>query len=209
MKVLVVPTGVANLASIRAGFLRAGAEVEVTHDADLVRRAPAVVLPGVGAFGAGRAALDGLGLVDALRERIAADRPLFAVCLGMQLLAVGSDETPEARGLGVLDAHVGRFPDTVKVPQLGWNRVVAHPGSRYVTNGYAYFANSYRIADEPAGFAASMADHGGPFCAALERGALLACQFHPELSGAWGLDLMRRWLGAAMGATAGATTEAG
>lgn len=194
MRVLVVPTGVANLASIRAGFERAGAEVEVTRDAQAVEHAQAVVLPGVGAFGAGRDALDASGLVAAMRSRVAYGRPLFAVCLGMQLLARQSEETPGAWGLALIDGDVTRFPDSVKVPQLGWNRVSAHPKSRYLTDGHAYFANSFRIADAPEGFEASMSDHGGPFCAALERGALLACQFHPELSGAWGLGVMRRWL---------------
>jgi len=197
MKVLVVPTGVANLASIRAGLERAGAEVEVGHDGAAVARAAAVVLPGVGAFGAGRAALDALGLVEPLRARVQADRPTLAVCLGMQLLAVGSEETPGALGLGLVDALVMRFPERVKVPQLGWNRVAAHAKSRYLTDGHAYFANSYRVVDEPAGWASSRADHGGAFTAAIERGHVLACQFHPELSGAWGLAVLRRWLDAA------------
>lgn len=192
-----MPTGVANLASIIAGLERAGATPVMARDGDEVARAEAVVLPGVGAFGAGRAALDAAGMVAPLVARVQADRPLLAICLGMQLLARRSDETPGVAGLGVVDAHVGRFPDTVKVPQLGWNHVAAAAGSRYVTNGYAYFANSYRMDEAPAGFAASLADHGGGFCAAIERGHLLACQFHPELSGPWGLALMTRWLEAA------------
>jgi imidazoleglycerol phosphate synthase glutamine amidotransferase subunit HisH len=77
---------------------------------------------------------------------------------------------------------------------MGWNRVEAGEGCRLIESGFAYFANSYRLVDPPDGFCAAFSDHGGRFVAALERGGLLACQFHPELSGGWGLLLLKRWL---------------
>jgi len=195
--VVLVRTGVANLASVLAALQRLGVRPEVTTDAARVAAADAAILPGVGAFGAGVAALREHGLDTALRARVAAERPLLAVCLGLQLLASTSDETPGVTGLGLLDAHVARFPDTVKVPQLGWNQVVPDDGCTFLAPGYAYFANSFRLVDAPAGWRAARADHGGPFVAALERGPILACQFHPELSGPWGLALLDRWLAAA------------
>ena len=195
--VVIVRTGVANLASVLAGLRRLGVTPDVTTDAAAVRDARAVVLPGVGAFGAGMAALHEHDVAAALTERAAAGRPLLAVCLGLQLLAATSDEAPGVPGLGVHDGHVARFPDTVKVPQLGWNEVTPDPGCRLLEPGYAYFANSYRLTDAPTGWAAARSDHGGPFVAALERGPVLACQFHPELSGPWGLALLDRWLTAA------------
>lgn len=202
MNVLVVETGTANTASVLAGLRRAGGQPEVLGAADvdralvpeIVARADRLVLPGVGAFAAARGALDAQGVVEALRDRIVAGRPTLGICLGMQLMASASEESPGVEGLGVWDATVRRFRGPVRVPQLGWNRVVAGEGCRLLVDGVAYFANSYRLDAVPPGWSGAVADHGGPFVAAVERGAVLACQFHPELSGAWGQDLLRRWL---------------
>lgn len=190
----IIETGVANIASMLAAFERLGAEPRLTRDADEVRGADFVVLPGVGAFAAGMARLEELGMRELLVERSDADRPLLAVCLGLQLLCAASEESPGVEGLGVVDGTVERFPSEVRVPQFGWNRVVADEGCELLTSGYAYFANSYRLGEAPEGWCAGRAEHGGDFVAAMERGRLLACQFHPEISGAWGLNLLRRWL---------------
>jgi glutamine amidotransferase len=194
--VLVVRTGVANLASMLSGLRRAGADPRVSCDPASVRAATAVVLPGVGAFSAGMESLAAAGLDAAIAERVAEGRPLLAVCLGLQLLLEASEEGPGVRGLGVVPGEARRFREDAagRVPQLGWNRVVPDAGCSLLRKGYAYFANSYRLAEPPAGFACAISQHGGPFVAAFERGPLLACQFHPELSGAWGIDLLKRWL---------------
>lgn len=193
--VIVVSTGVANLASIMAGLRRAGGDPSPAADAREVERAGHVVLPGVGAFGAGMDRLRSEGLDRALRARLEAGRSTLAVCLGLQLLCEQSDESPGVKGLGVLPASVERFPDGVRVPHFGWNRVEPSAGCRLLRAGYAYFANSYRLRRAPAGWAVATTEYAGPFVAALERGSLLACQFHPELSGDFGLDLLERWLG--------------
>ena len=202
-RVAVVATGVANTASVLTALARVGAEPALCEGAGAaaaVRSADFVVLPGVGAFAAGAAQLAAAGLVDVLRERVAAERPLLAICLGLQLLCEHSEESPGVAGLGVLPVDVTRFPDVapggarLRVPQLGWNLVEPDAGCRLLRPGYAYFANSYRVAAKVPGLAVATADHGGPFVAACERGAQLYCQFHPELSGPYGLDLLRRWL---------------
>lgn len=193
-EVVVLPTGVANTASVLAAFRRLGAQPRLSVSPSDLATAEAVVLPGVGSFGAAMQRLHELGLVEPLRERIAADRPTLAVCVGLQVLAEASDESPGVRGLGVIPGCVRRFAATVRVPQFGWNRVDAPAGAGLVTPGAAYYANSYRLTDAPPGWRVSTSHHGGPFVAALERGRVLACQFHPELSGAWGLALLRRWL---------------
>jgi imidazole glycerol phosphate synthase glutamine amidotransferase subunit len=207
-EVLVVRTGVANLASVLAGLRRAGAEPRVSDDAAAVRAARAVVLPGVGAFAAGVAGLAERGLDVAIAERVREGRALLSVCLGLQLLLEGSEEGPGVAGLSVVPGVARRFHEAqgvrvprggLRVPQLGWNRVVPDAGCALLREGYAYFANSYRLVEPPPGFSCATAHHGGPFVAAFERGAVLACQFHPELSGRWGIDLLRRWLGAAHG----------
>lgn len=192
--VVVVRTGNANIASVQAGLRRAGADSVVTEDPERVRSADRVVLPGVGALGPTRRRMDALGLSEAVRTRFLEDRPLFAVCLGLQLLLEGSDESPDERGLGLVPGWAQRFPDTVRVPQMGWNRVEAPAGARLLSSGAYYFANTYRLVTRPPDAQAATGDHGGPFVAAFERGSVLACQFHPELSGALGTQLVRRWL---------------
>jgi imidazole glycerol-phosphate synthase subunit HisH len=192
--VLIVPTGTANIASVMAAFRRLGAAPRVGERAEEVATAPRVMLPGVGAFGAAMARLVERGLDAALRERVAADRPTICICVGHQLLFEVGDESPGARGLGIVRGHVGRFPDGVRVPQFGWNEVHAGEESRLLEGGWAYFANSYRAAEAPPGWAAASATHGGPFVAAMERGNVVGCQFHPELSGAHGAALLARFL---------------
>jgi imidazole glycerol-phosphate synthase subunit HisH len=199
-EVVVIRTGTANLASVAAALERAGCTVRVSEDPAEAGRAPRLVLPGVGAFGPVAGRLDELRLRDPLTRRIAAGRPTLAICLGLQLLAEASEETPGARGLGVLEATATRFADGLRVPHLGWNRVAAGDGCALLEDGDAYFANSYKLDAVPAGWAGATTDHGGPFVAALERGPVLACQFHPELSGPWGQALIERWLAAAGGA---------
>jgi glutamine amidotransferase len=191
--VVVVPTGTANLASVRAALARLGAASTLAEDAAMIEDAAHVVLPGVGSFGAAIAGVREAGLDAAIAARVKAGRATLAMCVGLQVLFEASDESPDAAGLGVLPGRVWQFPDSVRVPQFGWNRVVPGPGCRLVEPGYAYFANSYRVLEAP-GCGIATAEHGGRFVAALEQGGVLACQFHPELSGSYGHALIARWL---------------
>jgi imidazole glycerol-phosphate synthase subunit HisH len=194
-EVIVVPTGTANLASVRAAFDRLGARSRLAEDAAMIEDAAYVVLPGVGSFGAAMAGLREAVLDRAIIARVEAGRPTLAMCVGLQVLFETSDESPDATGLAAFPGRVGRFAESVRVPQFGWNRVVPEPGCRLLEPGYAYFANSYRVLEAP-GCTVATAEHGGRFVAALERGGVLACQFHPELSGAYGHELIGRWLDA-------------
>lgn len=197
MSVVVVPTGTANIASVLAGLARLGVDPSLARSVDDVDAADRVVVPGVGSFGAAIETLNRTGLPQLLKERIEDGKPTLAVCVGMQLLAPTSEESDGASGLGVVSEAVKRFPQSVRVPQLGWNEVAADPGSRFLTNGWAYFANSFRFESTPPGWTPAFSDHGGRFVAAMERGDVLACQFHPELSGEWGSQVLGRWLGRA------------
>ena len=192
--VVIVDSGVANLASIAGAFRRLNASVVVTADPAIARDATRIVLPGVGAFGAGMTALRSRGLDTVIRDLALRGTPLLGICLGMQMLCEASEETPGVAGLSVVAGTCGRLPPHVRIPHLGWNRVSVKPGARFVASGVAAFANSYALRESPAGWTPAWATHGVPFVAALERGPILACQFHPELSGAYGAALLERWL---------------
>lgn len=193
--VTVVPTGTANTASVLAAFGRLGADPVIASDPTEVARSDRVVLPGVGAFGAAMSEVDRVGMREVMQDRLREGRPTLAICVGMQLLAGSSEESAGASGIGVIDRSVTCFPNTVRVPQLGWNEVKAGPGCRFVSDGWGYFANSYRMDAIPDGWSAATTDYGGEFVSAVERGEVLGCQFHPELSGAWGSGILAAWFG--------------
>src|SRR2546423_4331422 len=192
--VVIVDSGVANLASITSGLGRLGASVAVTRDPAAVRQAPRVVLPGGGASGAGMGALRAGGLDGAIRDVAASGTPLLGICLGMQLLCEASEETPGVQGLGVIAGACRRLPADVRVPHLGWNTVTAPSNARPVTTGVAAFPNSYAPRDPPPGWTAARPTHGVRLVAAPGHDGVLACPFHPELSGAYGAALLGRWL---------------
>lgn len=193
----IVSTGVANTASVRAAFVRLGYTTRLAASAAAIRNARFLVLPGVGAFPAAIEQLQNAAWMHPLRERLSEGRPTLAICLGLQLLGTGSDEAPGVEGLGIVPARASRFADDdrdLRVPHMGFNRVVADPDCEILTSGDAYFAHSYRWDTLPANWHGATTEHGGPFVAAVERGRVLACQFHPELSASYGSDLLMRWL---------------
>lgn len=199
----IAATGAANLASVEAMCARAGVRPLITDDPDAFYRAPKALLPGVGAFGAAMTRLRASGLDKALAARVAEGLPTMGICLGMQMFFDSSEETSGVAGIGALPGAVGRFGPALPLPQLGWNRVVPAAGDRFLRPGWAYFANSYRVPKAPAGYAEARCDYGESFAAAIEGRfdpetgipAILLCQFHPELSGSWGLDVFERWMG--------------
>lgn len=191
--VVIVSTGVANTASVGASIRRCGFDAEITDNPDRVYNADRVVLPGVGSFQAGMSVLSERGLDSAIRDRVEKQRPLLAICLGLQLLCASSEESPGIKGLGVIGSTVRRLPQEVRAPQFGWNYVDA-TGTGLLTSGYAYYANSYCLTKGEDGWNVAVTTYGVRLVAALERGPVLACQFHPELSGPWGCALIKRWL---------------
>ncbi|MFT4647560.1 MAG: glutamine amidotransferase [Glaciecola sp.] len=200
LEVLIIHTGSANTASVMAAFERLNACPRLSEKPEDVLAATHVVLPGVGSFGAASQRLESSGMGSALAQRIRAGRATLAICLGMQLFCDSSEEGAGVKGLGLVPGRIKRFPAGRPIPHMGWNQVVPKD-SNLIESGYAYFANEYCLGQIPQGWGGACTDYGGSFVSALERGPVLACQFHPELSGDWGARLLQRWLAAGVEVT--------
>jgi glutamine amidotransferase len=204
--VAVLDYGIGNLRSAQKALESVGADARLTADHDVIAEAAGVVLPGVGSFGRCIEALADAGLRDVAVEAATAaaagtGRPFLGVCVGMQMLFDGSDESPGVPGLGVLPGQVRLLPDTVKRPQMQWNVVEwASPNgsATHMADGqpdpcWMYFVHSYWADAAPEDIAATC-EYGVDAVAAVQRGRLWATQFHPEKSGANGLHLLERFV---------------
>ncbi len=196
--VAILDYGIGNMRSAQKALEQAGADARLTADPGLIADARAVVLPGVGAFGACMDALRASQL-DAIAIESAVDasqggRPFFGICVGMQMLYEGSAESPSHAGLGVLPGRLSLLPDTVKRPQMQWNRLeISRPSQMFSTVDdpvWVYFVHSY-AADADGAHVVATCEYGGPVAAAVEHGHLWATQFHPEKSGGTGLQFMQ------------------
>jgi glutamine amidotransferase len=201
MSVVVVDSGSGNLRSVEKAVARAGAEVTVTRDPDLVARASKLVLPGQGAFGSSMAGLEreGGALKQAVLEAVRRGTPYLGLCIGMQILFDSSAEDPGVRGLGLVPGRVVRFavPAPLRVPHMGWNAcspaAAAHrsPSLRALPAGsWFYFMHSYYAEPADPADVALVAEHGRRFCAAVARDNVTGVVFHPEKSQQAGLALL-------------------
>ncbi len=199
-RVVVADLGSGNLRSVEKALAAAGAHATVTADPDAVAAADKLVVPGQGAFGACAAGLDrgGGALRQAIRAFIDSGRPFLGICIGMQLLFERSEESPDALGFGLLPGTVRRFAPRpgLKIPHMGWNVTRRGPAGGPVADAlpdgaFFYFVHSYYPDPARPEDVALTSEHGGPFCAAVARDNVFACQFHPEKSQAAGLGLLR------------------
>ncbi len=197
--VAVLDYGIGNLASAARALSAVGADARLVREPDAVADAAGVVLPGVGAFGAAARALRAAGLDSVVRDALRAGTPLLGVCVGLQLLFEGSEEDPDEPGLGLLEGRVRALSPTVKRPQMQWNPLLPGPATPPEAGvvgasigSWMYFVHSY--APEVGPDVVATCEYGGPVVAAVERGALVATQFHPEKSGTAGLELLGRFV---------------
>ena len=209
-EVAVIDYGVGNLLSVSRALVHCGARAKVTADPAVILAADRVILPGVGAFANGMAALRASGLDRVVRQVAAAGTPLLGICLGMQLLLESSDEFGATDGLGLIPGRVVQIPsnatngDSHKIPHIGWNALVLPAGRQHWADGLLggiaageamYFVHSFMA--QPTDPAHRLADclYGGiAVSAAVQRGAVLGCQFHPEKSGKVGLRVLANFL---------------
>lgn len=201
--IAVLDYGIGNLRSAEKALQKVGGDARLTRDASLVADADAVVLPGVGAFGACMDALRGAGLEDVVHDAVASGRPFLGICVGMQMLFDDSEENPEARGLGVIPGSVRWIPPGVKRPQMQWNRlsmvrpdpVLDGPDLAASVDGpWVYFVHSLHGVPRDANDVVATCEYGSTLNAVFRRGNVSATQFHPEKSGRSGLALLRNFV---------------
>jgi imidazole glycerol-phosphate synthase subunit HisH len=202
MTIAVINYGAGNLPNVVRALRHVGADLVVTDDPAMVRAAPAVVLPGVGATADTMRSLNALGIAEVLPEVVASGRPFLGICVGMQVLLARSEEFGEHACLDVLDGTVRRLPDSAgKVPQIGWNQVryaplaAAHPLFAGIPDGSDfYFVHSFYCAVSDPAVVAARTSYGLDFPSVIVRENLAAVQFHPEKSGRHGLQLLRNFV---------------
>lgn len=191
----IVDYGAGNLRSVQNTLDHLGAAYVVTNKPDAVARAQKIILPGVGHFGQMMQAIDALGLREPLLERLHAGAPFLGICIGLQCLFEGSEESPGSRGLGVFAGIVRKFTGPARIPHMGWNSLDQVRPSRLLGNlpdgTFTYFAHSYYAPLSEATVASCTYMH--PYTAVLERKNVYAVQFHPEKSGPAGLAVMRNF----------------
>ena len=186
--------------SAQRAMLAAGADAFVTGDAGAAAAADALVVPGVGAFGSCLANLRAAGLVDLLHDWIEEARPVFGICIGMQLLYAHSEEEPDVEGLGLLPGGVVRFPSGATVPHMGWNVVdaadePADPLLDGVVGERCYFVHGYYAVPDDHDHVVGTTDYAGAaFPCVVREGSVVGTQFHPEKSGPVGARLLANWL---------------
>ena len=193
----IVDYGVGNLFSLRSSFRAIGEEATVTADAAVIESADRIILPGVGAFADAMAKLRASGLADSLYRAAEKGTPILGICLGMQLLFDKSYEYGEHAGLGLIGGEVRQIPvpADLKLPHMGWNALSfgekKHPLFRYLSEGdYVYFVHSYAATGcDPDVIART--EYGGAVTAAVAKGSVMGCQFHPEKSGDVGLRILK------------------
>jgi glutamine amidotransferase len=197
--IAILDYGAGNLRSVELALHRLGADCVVSADAAVAMAADGLILPGVGAFADAAAKLRATGLDRVLCEEAGRGKPIMGICLGMQMLFDESHEYGVHKGLGLIPGRVipmaGYIPEGLKIPHIGWNPLILkgdkkHPLLRYVNEGdCVYFVHSYFATDTDAVIAT--AEYGRELTAAVARGNVMGCQFHPEKSGSVGLSILK------------------
>ena len=188
-----------NLKSVEKALLSLGQECTVTRDAKEILQADKVILPGVGAFGDAMAQLKKYELHKVIREVAEKDTPFLGICLGLQLLFEGSEESSGVEGLGILKGHILRIPDKegLKIPHIGWNSLDLQNDGRLFaglpSQPYVYFVHSYYLEAADESIVKATTEYSAHIHASVEQGNIFACQFHPEKSSTVGLQILRNF----------------
>ena len=196
--IVIIDYNVGNLKSVVGAFKRIGLEAVVSRDEKVIKEAKGIVLPGVGTFPTAMKNLEKYHLVDILTERKEAGIPILGICLGMQILFEKGYEVKETKGLGFIPGSVRYMDIDEKIPHMGWNSLKIDPNSRLfkgIPDGsYVYFVHSYYLKAGSEDIVAATTEYGTHIHAAVEKGNLYACQFHPEKSSQTGLKILENFI---------------
>lgn len=199
--IAIIDYNAGNLKSVEKALLYLGQECEITRDFHRIESADKVILPGVGAFGDAMEQLKKYELDKVIREVTAAGTPFLGICLGLQLLFEGSDESQGVEGLHILDGQILRIPDqpSLKIPHIGWNSLTLQNNGRLFEgigeNPYVYFVHSYYLKAKDENIVKATTEYSTTIHASVEQGNVFACQFHPEKSGKVGLSILNNFAG--------------
>ncbi len=200
MSVAIIDYDAGNIKSVEKALIYLGQDVKVTRDKNVILSADRVILPGVGAFGDAMGKIRSYGLEPVIKEVVRQGTPFLGICLGLQLLFEDSDETPGAKGLGLLPGSVLRIPDAegLKIPHMGWNSLDIRNGASLFKGiegrPYVYFVHSYYLSAKREEDVAASTFYSTKIHASVEHGNIFACQFHPEKSGEIGLKILDNFI---------------
>ena len=198
--IAIIDYGAGNIQSVSKALKHIGCDCFITNKKDEILSADGAVLPGVGSFGDTVDSLNKFGIKEAVIEFINSGKPFLGICLGLQLLFPGSDESKGAEGLGIFDGTITKIPngEGLKIPHMGWNSLNITKGSRLFEgieeNPYVYFVHSYYLNAADKSIVAAQTEYGVTIDAAVERGNVFATQFHPEKSGEVGLKILKNFV---------------
>lgn len=194
--IAIIDYGMGNLRSVEKAFEFLGFDVTVTDKAEIIKKADKIVLPGVGAFCDAIKTVREKKLDEAIYEAVDGGKPFLGICLGMQMIFDRSYENGDYEGLGIIPGKVVRFPDTVKIPHIGWNSLNIKMRSPLFEgleeNPFVYFVHSYHLVTD-APVVSATCDYGSEIQVAVQRENVFALQFHPEKSGRTGLKILQNF----------------
>ncbi len=199
--ICIIDYGAGNIESVRKALEYIGAQCEVSADKEVLAKADAAILPGVGSFGDAMNELRSRNLEEPIKDFIASGKPFLGICLGLQILFESSEESPGAVGLGILKGKIVRIPDGegLKIPHMGWNSLNIEKDDALFKGiegePYVYFVHSYYLKAEE-DIVTSTAEYGVNIHASVAKGNLRACQFHPEKSGELGIKILKNFVAA-------------
>lgn len=197
--IAIIDYGAGNIQSVNKALIHLDCDTLVTRDKDIIMKADGAVLPGVGSFGDTMNTMTQYGIKDTVLDYTKSGKPFLGICLGLQLLFPASEESPEAKGLGIFDGTITKIPngEGLKIPHIGWNSLDIKKKDGIFkgidNNSYVYFVHSYYLSANDKNIVSAQTNYGVTIDAAVEKGNIFATQFHPEKSGETGLKILKNF----------------
>lgn len=203
--IAIIDYGAGNIQSVSKALKHIGCDAFITRDKEQILKADGAVLPGVGSFGDTMDTMNSYGIKDTVIEYTKSGKPFLGICLGLQLLFPASEESPEAKGLGIFDGTITKIPsgEGLKIPHIGWNSLDIKKTDGLFKgidkNPYVYFVHSYFLNASDKNIVSAQTQYGVTIDASIEKGNIFATQFHPEKSGETGLKILKNFADIVMG----------